>query len=165
MPYSYAKYKTEYKDHMIESFEGLKILDAGAGSGMYSDLLLDKFPIMDALEIFPNYIEMFKLKEKYNNVFIGDILSFDLSSYDYIILGDIIEHLKYEQAYLFLNNITELGKKCMVAVPYMFEQGEEFGNVYETHHQPDLTKERMFERYPMLNFLFGDENYGYYINY
>jgi hypothetical protein len=166
MPYSYGKYKTEYKQHMIEMFaDTLSILDAGAGSGSYSDLLLDKFPNLYALEIFPNYIDMFGLKQKYNKVFIGDILSFDFSSYDYIILGDIIEHLQYEQAHTLLDNITNNNIKCMVAVPYMFEQGEEYGNIHETHHQPDLTQEVMIERYPMLKFLFGDENYGYFINY
>lgn len=167
MPYSYGKYKTEYKQHMIETFgvNSLNILDAGAGSGAYSDLLLDAFPNLYALEIYPNYIEMFDLYKKYKQVYIGDILSFDLSAYDYIILGDIIEHLQYEEAHTFLQWIKDNNKKCMVAVPYMFEQGEEYGNIHETHHQSDLTQEIMLIRYPMLKFLFGDENYGYFINY
>ena len=53
----------------------------------------------------------------------------------------------------------------MVGVPYNYIQGEWEGNVYETHLQPDLTKENMVERYPHLKYLMGDEGYGYYINY
>jgi hypothetical protein len=52
----------------------------------------------------------------------------------------------------------------MIAVPYLYEQGEEFGNIHETHLQPDLTPEIMLERYPDLKLIYGDENYGYYGN-
>jgi hypothetical protein len=51
------------------------------------------------------------------------------------------------------------------AVPYLFEQGEEYGNIYEKHQQADLTPAIFLERYPMMRLLFGDENYGYYVNY
>jgi len=53
----------------------------------------------------------------------------------------------------------------MIAVPFLYEQGEWEGNVYETHHQPDLTPAIMQERYPELNLLIGDNAYGYYVNY
>jgi hypothetical protein len=53
----------------------------------------------------------------------------------------------------------------MIAVPYMYRQGEWEGNVYETHWQPDLTPEVMALRYPELKLLVGDAVYGYYINY
>ena len=52
-----------------------------------------------------------------------------------------------------------------MAVPYLWEQGPEFNNPYEIHLQPDLTPEIMSERYPSLKLLFGNEGYGYYINY
>ena len=64
-----------------------------------------------------------------------------------------------------LNKIHRMGKKAMVAVPYKFEQGEEYGNIHETHHQPDLTVAIMYQRYPMLRLIYGDLRYGYYINY
>ena len=44
------------------------------------------------------------------------------------------------------------------------EQGEVYGNKYETHQQTDLTKELMLERYPQLSHLFSNHNYGYYVN-
>ena len=77
-------------------------------------------------------------------------------------MGDVLEHLTVEESKSVLNKMKD--KKVMVAVPYLFEQGEEMGNIYETHHQPELTHELMIERYGLTP-LYTNERYGYYINY
>jgi SAM-dependent methyltransferase len=166
MPYSYGEFKNEVRQHLIENFKkDISILDVGCGAGTYSRLLKDHFNNIDGVEIFENYFSMFNLYELYNNLFRISILDFDYSNYDYIIMGDILEHLSIEESTKLLENIQELGIKTLVAVPYLYEQGEEFGNIYETHHQPDLTPEIFLERYPMMRLLFGDDKYGYYVNY
>lgn len=166
MPYSYSHYKNEVRDHIVDNFrKETKILDVGAGSGTYGNLLKPHYDTIDALEIFPEYIKMFNLENVYNNVFIGDIMNFDIAGYDYIIMGDILEHLTVPNATYLMNKFSVLKKNVLIAVPYNYEQGEEFGNIYETHHQPDLTISRMYQRYPDLRLLYGDMNYGYYINY
>jgi SAM-dependent methyltransferase len=166
MPYSYSLFKDEVKKHFIKNVQkSVKILDVGAGSGTYALLLGDEYPNIDAIEIFPNYLDMFNLQDIYKNVIIGDILETDFDEYDYLIMGDVLEHMTFLQAKNLLDKITSKDKICLVAVPYMFEQGTEFDNVYETHHQPDLTKEIFLERYPQMKFLCGDDNYGYFVNY
>ena len=76
-----------------------------------------------------------------------------------------LEHLSVEDAEELLTTIDVLGIECMVAVPYMMAQdGAEYGNDYETHHQADLTPEVMLERYPGLKPLYTNQWYGYYIN-
>lgn len=166
MPYSYSKFKGEVADHIVSTISRRDaILDVGAGSGVYCDLLRGHFDRIDALEIFPAYVEMFKLRGKYSEVHIGDVREFDLNQYKYIIMGDVLEHLSYPDALSVLDRINSSGKLVMVAVPYLYEQGTEFGNVHETHLQPDLTPEVMATRYPMLHLLYGDEQYGYYANY
>jgi hypothetical protein len=166
MPYSYSIYKNEFAAHMKERYpKNMKILDVGAGSGTYGVLLRDYFETIDAVEIYPNYVEMFHLKTIYNNVFIEDINKMDYIGYNYIILGDVIEHMSIIQARILLSDITNQGIFCMVAVPYMFEQGEEYGNIHEAHLQPDLTHERFLQRYSMMKLLWKDNNYGYYTNY
>jgi len=166
MPYSYSLYKREFKEHLILSFKSdIKILDVGCGSGGYYELLNDYYKHIDGIEIYPNYVQMFKLDEKYNNLIIGDILNQELNFWDYFIMGDIIEHLTYEEGLNLIQNIHDSGKFMMVAIPYLFEQGEEYGNVHEIHKQPDLTKDIFLERYPCMKFLFGDNNYGYFVNY
>jgi hypothetical protein len=43
------------------------------------------------------------------------------------------------------------------------EQGEYEGNTHETHLQPDLTPDLMKERYPDLELIYGNGQYGYYV--
>lgn len=167
MPYSYSQFKNEVRDHIVDNFPSeTRFLDVGAGSGAYGQLLKPHYKNIDALEIFPNYIEMFNLRDIYRTVFEGDIRDFDMTFYDYILLGDIVEHLTVDDAKSLLNKIhCKYRKKMLVAVPYMFEQGEEYGNIYETHHQPDLSVTTFYRRYPMMKLIYGDKNYGYFINY
>jgi hypothetical protein len=166
MPYSTGYLKEEIKQHFIKNIESkISILDAGAGCGTYSHLLRNNFPNLDGLEIFPNYAQMFDLKNKYNNLFIADIRTFDIDEYDYIILGDIIEHLSVPDATKLLTKIQAKDKLCLVGVPYLYEQGTEFDNVHETHLQPDLTQELFLQRYPFMKLLMGNHEYGYFVNY
>jgi len=162
MPYSYSKYKREVREHILSVLEpSAKILDVGPGSGSYFELLGDSYQ-MDALEIFEPYVRMFNLSTKYSNLIIGDVREFDRAEYDYIIFGDVIEHLTVEDATRVLDSVKD--KKYLVAVPFLFEQGEEFGNVHEIHYQPDLTEELVIQRYGLKK-LYSDEKYGYFINY
>jgi SAM-dependent methyltransferase len=166
MPYSYPEYKNEVKLHFKNTISSKsKVLDVGPGAGTYSDLLRELVGKLDCLEIWEPYIHQFNLSEKYDNVILGDIRSFDFSGYDYIIMGDVLEHLTTEDATIFLDRVNNLGIKCLVAVPYNYEQGEYEGNIYETHLQPDLTPENVLVRYPSLKLLYGNHFYGYYINY
>jgi hypothetical protein len=169
MPYSYPLFKEEVKQHILEhTHENSNILDIGIGSGIYSDLLKHHRNNMDGVEIFLPYIEQFGLTRKYNTIYNQNILTLDqqlLLSYDYFIMGDVVEHLSYDDAIKFLTFIHTANKKMLVAVPYMYPQGEHYGNVHETHLQPDLTEQVVELRYPMLQVLFSDANYGYFVNY
>ena len=166
MPYSYDYFKIDVCKHIIKTQpQSSKILDVGAGSGKYGAMLRMWFNNIDALEIFEPYIEQFNLKEIYNNVYNDNIIHFDIAEYDYIIMGDILEHLSIKDAKELIKKITHSGKKCLVAIPYTMEQGEVNGNIYETHLQPDLTHEVFLFRYPMMKELYRNNEYGYYINY
>lgn len=166
MPYSTSYLKNEVRDHLIKNVSpSARMLDAGAGCGTFSDLLKNHFTNMDGIEIFQGYVDTFDLKSKYNKLFLGNVIDFKIEDYDYIILGDIIEHMSYLQAREFLDKIQKLGKHCLVGVPYNYEQGEHYGNVYEVHLQPDLTESIFLERYPTMKFLMGNHEYGYFVNY
>lgn len=166
MPYSYSLFKKEFKEHLIKYFNNeIKILDVGCGSGGYFELLNNHFQNIDGIEIYPNYVQMFNLDTKYKRLIIGDILKQDLIDWEYFIMGDIIEHLTYEEASQLIENIHNSNKYMMIAVPYLFKQNEEYGNIHEIHKQEDLTKELFLERYPCMKYLFGDNNYGYFVNY
>jgi hypothetical protein len=165
MPYSSTAFKEEIKRHILSNIPAhTKMLDVGPGAGTYG-LLLGSYFSMDGLEIYEPYVDKFKLNSIYNKIIIGNVLAFDFTGYDYIIMGDILEHLPKYEAINLIGRINSAGKKCLIAVPYLYEQGEYDGNVHEIHHQPDLTHEIFLERYPSMHLLYKDEGYGYYINY
>jgi len=90
MPYSYGKFKYEVRDKIKSIFNPeTEILDVGAGSGVYSDLLWDTHKNLDALEIFPNYIQMFELEKRYRSVIQADINHFNFDGYELLIMGDM----------------------------------------------------------------------------
>jgi len=166
MPESYNYYKQEVKNWILDNVSlDSKILDVGPGSGTYSKLLRPYGYKIDGVEIWQPYIEQFDLKNQYDNIYHKDILDFEVwSSYKFIIIGDCLEHFPTEKAQDFIKKIVAAKIVCLVAVPYNMEQGEYNGNIYETHHQSDLTEEIMRERYPDLIRIFGNNLYGYYIN-
>jgi hypothetical protein len=79
-------------------------------------------------------------------------------------MGDVLEHLSIEDSQKILNKIVENKQECLIAVPYLCEQGTMEENEYETHLQPELTPELVIRRYPQLDLLVKNEYYGYYIN-
>lgn len=163
MPVSYSYFKEEVVDWFLSNVATSKrILDVGPGVGTYSDLLRKYGYKMDAIEIWAPYISKYQLPEKYDSVFNGNIVDFDLSNYDFIILGDVLEHLTSEQGVELIDRIKRSGKECLVAVPFLMDQGEHDGNKYEAHLQPDLLPEIMNSRYPSLTLLMSNSSYGYY---
>jgi 2-polyprenyl-3-methyl-5-hydroxy-6-metoxy-1,4-benzoquinol methylase len=99
MPSSWTGFKSNIQDWIINNVPTNKrVLDVGPGVGTYSDLLRHKGYQIDAVEIFRPYIEKYGLIEKYDNVYCDDIVKFDISDYDFIILGDVLEHLPAERA-------------------------------------------------------------------
>ena len=166
MPYSYDYFKREFLEHMTRNFEShISILDIGAGCGTYGTLLKGFFEYIDGVEVYEPYIKQFELDKIYNNVFCMDALDVNVLPYDYIIMGDIIEHMTYFEAKSLTNMIHNHDKKMMVAIPYMMPQGAVGGNDYEIHKQDDLTHKIFIDRYPMMHNLFKNEHYGVYINY
>lgn len=177
MPTSTDAFKEVLYNHieyLAKKNPSFKILDAGAGYGKYGRTLshLD----IDALEIHKPYIEEFELHKFYKNVYNEDILNFDIDCYDYIILGDILEHIKVEEAQKLIKKIYDKQIKCLVGVPFLMPQSSNFeflGKKWEVeseiHYQSDLTERVMKSRYPTLNpfIIYKSEHihYGYYTNY
>jgi hypothetical protein len=167
MPTSYPLYKDSVRNWVLQNIPSdAKILDVGAGCGTYSDLLRGYGYKIDAVEIWKPYIDKYELKKKYGVVYHKNILAIDfviLDTYDFFILGDVLEHLTTEEAQYVMLFLKQNNKKYIVAVPYQMEQGEHEGNAHETHLQPDLTPDIMKQRYSDLELLYGNNFYGYYI--
>lgn len=161
---SYPYFKDDVAKYLKEKYtENARVLDVGAGNGTYYNYLGNYFKEMDAVEVFEPNIKEYDLESKYHKVYNADIRDFEYGYYDIIIFGDVLEHLTVEEAQKVLDYALDRCDEVIVAVPYMYEQGEIYGNKYEIHLQPDLTKENMLERYPRLKLLCGCDAYAYYI--
>lgn len=166
MPYSYGYFKLEVEYHIQRNIpRDARILDVGAGSGTYGLMLKPHYPNLDAIEIWDRYIEDFNLRSIYRKVYNEDVLDFRFGNYDYVIFGDIIEHLSVQDADALLTMLLNKDIKCLVAVPYQMKQGEVNGNIWEEHKQDDLTHDLFIKRYPYMGLLYRNMEYGYYVNY
>ena len=165
MARSFSYFKENIREYLERNYnKDSRILDVGAGEGTYCDLLKEYFSNIEGVEVFKPNIENYQLKDKYKKVYNIDIKDFIYPyRYDIVIFGDIIEHLEVEEAQKVLEYAKEMCTEMIVAVPYQYKQGIEEGNIYEIHRQDDLTPNIMLERYPYLELLYGNSEYGYYI--
>jgi hypothetical protein len=162
MPHSYPGGKLQVRDFLLQHVPvESTILDVGAGAGVYSDLLTPHGYTLDCVEIFEPNIAKFSLNTKYKSVFLGDARTFDVGAYDFVIFGDVLEHMEVSDA----QKLIAASKKCLVAVPFEHKQGVHEGNVNEIHIQDDLTHALVLERYPTLKPLIGNDTYGYYVKW
>ena len=120
------------------------ILDVGACDGNWRRLL-PEYRNMDAVEVFG--LNLPRLTG-YRQVFHADIREFRYDRYELIIFGDVIEHMTVEQAQAVLKYAAPRCRDMIVAVPFLYQQGEIYGNPYEVHIQDDLTPELFEQRYP-----------------
>lgn len=136
-----------------------EILDVGACDGIWRRLLPD-YPAMDAVEAFHgNAVRL----EGYREIFEADVRNFEYDHYDLIIFGDVIEHMTAKQAQKVLEYARPRCRDMIVAVPFLYVQGEIYGNPYEKHIQDDLTPELFDARYPGFEVLLrAAEDYCYY---
>ena len=159
---SYDIGKAEVVEYIKAHFPaGSTCLDVGACDGKWYDLLGD-YLVMDAVEIFKPNIVQHNLTDKYRRVFGVDIDNLAYVSYDLIIFGDVIEHMTVDKAQRVLGYARNRCKDMIIGVPWLYPQGELYGNPYEVHLQADLTEELFNERYPGYEKLLGFKNYFYF---
>lgn len=140
---------------------GTTVLDVGAGWPKYS-IVLPEYLDMDACEPHePNHRELLGW---YRDVYNCVIEDFQYQWYDVVIFGDVLEHLAVPLAQRAVQWAVEHADHVLVAVPYLYPQGEVDGNPLEVHVQDDLTADLMTSRYPWLRLVEGDERKGVWSN-
>jgi len=113
------------------------VLDIGAGEGKWGKKLKGKVKSIDGVEIWKPNIVKFKLDEHYDNLFNVNMLNFDYTKkkYDIMILGDVLEHLTYDNAIIFMKEAIKHIKKIYLSIPISLckQDGNKIGNPYESH--------------------------------
>lgn len=177
MPGSYPKFKREVAAHVRAVIgSDMRVVDVGPGAGIWADLL--GHGRLDAIEVHAPYVDEYGLRQKYQRVIVEDVRRVDLMvsaggnlphatvrAWNYVIMGDVLEHLHVADAQHIVREATRWSIKLLVAVPYLAPQEPTNGNEHERHIQADLTPAVMAERYPELRLLIGDDSYGYFVNY
>lgn len=114
-----------------------RILDVGAGTGKWGKLLYGKVSLINAVEVWEPNIYQYLLKDYYDNVYCANIIGFDIQNgtYDSVILGDVLEHLPYEDAINLIKYLKKVVKKIYLVIPInvCIQDGNRLGNPYETH--------------------------------
>lgn len=136
----------------IRKYKPRTILDVGAGSGTYADLLKNNGyhrAKIDAVEIWEPYIKEFDLHSKYQNVYQEDIRTFDEYDHDLIIFGDILEHMTIEEAVDVWRTASKNCSYAVISIPIVdYHQHAINGNPYERHIKEDWSHEEVLEVFP-----------------
>lgn len=162
MPTSSPLCKKDMIEWIIKNIpKDARILDVGPGMGTYSEILTPLgYKTIDAVEIYAPYVTKYSLEDKYNNVYIGNVLEFKFPKgfYQFVILGDVLEHMSREAAQQLLSSLFEKVDAIIISVPYNNTQGTYDGNVYESHLQNDLNAETFKKIYPEFTLISDQED-------
>lgn len=129
--------KGEIKEWIEEQLDIKTIVDVGAGSATYPQLLGDKYKYK-AIEIWAPYIEMWGLEKYYDEIRIGDVRYIKFPKGDCIIFGDILEHMGKEDALEVIRRANSFYKHMVISIP-LSERDEitpskiHYGNWFEKH--------------------------------
>lgn len=128
------------------------VLDIGPGEGIYGKIVRKHSPSTKKLvgvEIWGPYIESFRLREFYDEVWICDARIYPDFKYDLVILGDVLEHMSKEDAIALWKKISKQAKYALISIPIIhFHQEDANGNPYERHIKEDWTSEEVLKSFP-----------------
>lgn len=122
------------------------VLDVGAGGGKYGSIvkLWDSTAHITALEVWEPYVEMFKLRERYDEVLVTDVRTHDNFDYDLVVLGDVLEHMSEVEAMELWKKVSAQARYAVVSIPIVhYHQGEEHGNPFQRHVEEDWTHDKV----------------------
>jgi len=134
-------------DIMVNFFKhnnNLRVLDIGAGMGKWSKLVRHYAQSIHAVEAHLPYIERFKLHTLYDKVYNEDIRKFICEeNYDVAILGDVLEHLEYDEALEVIDALKDKIPRLLLTIPITIciQDGSAYGNDFETHRYQWSDKE------------------------
>ena len=115
----------------------VNVIDVGAGEGKWGKLLKGKVDLVNGIEVWEPYIKKYNLLSLYDTLHNVNMMEFkyDDADYDVMILGDVLEHLKYEDAITFINEAKKHVATIYLIIPISLcvQDGSYYGNPFESH--------------------------------
>jgi hypothetical protein len=149
MPHSEHAGK-EFTKKIFNILNPKTVLDIGAGAGTYSHFLREKnLQHWTCLEVWQPYIEQFELTSLYDKVIIEDVRKWiPEETYNFSILGDILEHMSLEESKEVLHRIRKISDYTIISIPLGTNpQGEHEGNPYEIHVEEYWDEEKVINNF------------------
>lgn len=159
MPFSDIRGKDTSVSWIKQKTDIKTILDVGAGIGTYSILCKETNKILTdakwiAIEAWEPYIQEYKLKEKYNELYNEDARYCDWQKFgniDLVIFGDVLEHMSKEDAQFLVDKALQHSKYVLISIPIKYmPQGAEYGNPFEIHVKDNWTHEEVLASFPKI---------------
>lgn len=137
MPFSAIEFDNEIEQYFRLTRHN-SVLDIGAGEGKYGSMLRRARPEIKliAVETDADYVERYKLRDLYDTVRVMDAadLMNDLDeSFDAVIIGDCIEHMRKSVGIDLLNFLVYRTKLIAVKFPLQMRQDSWEGHKSEAH--------------------------------
>jgi len=139
--------------YLISKLKPVSLLDIGKGFGKYGFLLHEYYGVdnsvrpnpavslrdqsrivIDAVECNPDYLWP-HLSQFYRHIFEGRIEEIyqDLPHYDLILMADVIEHLRKEEARAIVRHFVDRGSTLVVSTPKKYFEQKCFESEDERH--------------------------------
>lgn len=112
------------------------VADCGAGAGTWLDFLRPHMPDarFTAIEVWEPYLAAYSLRDRYDEVILGDLRDADLPPADLYIFGDVLEHMPAPDAVRVWDRAREAASWLVINLPVRrYEQGALHGNPHEAH--------------------------------
>lgn len=143
------------------------IVDVGAGSGTYYNLFVEEFGMLKnarwiGLEVWKPAIEKWGIDKVYSSVINEDARTFDwtkVSNIDLVIMGDVLEHMKKEEAMALVDKVLDHSRYGIISIPVKhWPQGAINDNPYEVHVKDDWSHREVMETFS--NYIIKEEKAG-----
>ncbi|MBC7975074.1 MAG: class I SAM-dependent methyltransferase [Myxococcales bacterium] len=139
MPYSDASLDGKVTA-ILKRLKPRRVLDVGPGAGKYARLIraaLGDTPVIEGVEPDRSYIRAFQLRTHYDKIHACMIQALTKrlidTSYDLVIFGDVIEHLRKSDGVDVLNFFVYRCKHILVQWPHAYVQNTWEGRWHEAH--------------------------------
>lgn len=172
MPRSDYEGKDQIRDWISElKPKHNKILDIAVGEGTYLNLFKEQENLKGCewygVEVWEPWVPKYKLNEIYDHFYLEDVRTFDYSkvgNVDLTFAGDIIEHMKKEEALDLYKNLLEVSDTLIMSIPIIYmPQGPDEGNPYEVHVKPDWSHQEVLESFPEVKDCWAGRKIGVYL--
>jgi hypothetical protein len=138
MPFSSSTFDEVLTEHLIK-INPRSVLDVGAGAGKHGKMVRELCPMarIGAIEPTKIYIDEYKLKEVYDELYEMDLMSYcdkqASDRHDVVIFGDVLEHFFRSQAIDYLDYFLYRAQWVVAIWPSQMPQDAWEGNGYEIH--------------------------------